>query len=52
MNIMKERKVKKNVTHNKVKFSEIGNDQAQVPYCYQIVIDKKNKRINQQKKTY
>jgi hypothetical protein len=32
------------VTYKKVKFLMIGNKQAQVSYCYQIVINKKNQR--------
>jgi hypothetical protein len=44
MNILKQKKSKQNVTYKKVKFSAIGNKQAQVSYCYQIVINKKNKR--------
>jgi len=38
------KKSKQNVTYRKVKFSAIGSKQAQVSYCYQIVINKKNKR--------
>jgi len=44
MNISKQKKSKQNVTYKKVKFSAIGSKQAQVSYCYQIVINKKNNK--------